>query len=106
MDKDVMKRLLNQAGLPNGEYVVSKSASRNQLDYRMVRERLGEPFFVKPANAGSSIGVKKVRSHSEFESAADNACLFDSKINLRERLKGESLSVLFPERSTDSIVRR
>jgi D-alanine-D-alanine ligase len=88
MDKDVMKRLLNQAGLPTVEYMVAKSSTRNQLGYRVVRERLGEPFFVKPANAGSSIGISKVRSDSEFESALDKALLFDSKVILERAVQG------------------
>jgi len=88
MDKDVTKRLLNQAGLPTVDYMVGKSATRSQLDYQMIRERLGEPFFVKPANAGSSIGVSKVRSASELESALDCAFLFDSKVILEKAVKG------------------
>jgi len=54
MDKDVMKRLLQQAGISVGQYVVWPTT--HLFSY---------PVFVKPANLGSSIGVSKCKNKSE-----------------------------------------
>jgi D-alanine-D-alanine ligase len=88
MDKDVTKRLLKEAGLPTVDYLAARRHTRNKLEYQAVRQKLGEPFFVKPANAGSSIGISKVRSASEFQSALDGAFLFDSKVLLERAIRG------------------
>jgi len=62
MDKDVMKRLLAASGLPIGPYVALR-AQRWDADPDAVRAavaELGYPVFVKPARAGSSMGISKV----------------------------------------------
>src|SRR5215813_9026723 len=63
MDKDVMKRLLREAGLPIVDYrVVTAAALRTDPAAALAPAReLGLPLFVKPANAGSSVGVSRVR---------------------------------------------
>ena len=43
-------------------------------------EALGYPSFVKPANLGSSVGIAKVRSRHELETALDNAASYDRRI--------------------------
>src|SRR5690606_23370929 len=53
MDKDVTKRLLKQANIPVADWI---TVTRNQLpdiSFKKVVEKLGLPFFVKPANTGS-----------------------------------------------------
>jgi len=52
---------------------------------------LGLPFFVKPANAGSSVGISKVRSEEEFERACEEAFSHDSKILLEEFAPGREI---------------
>ena len=41
---------------------------------------MGYPCFVKPANLGSSVGIAKVRSRQELETALDNAATYDRRI--------------------------
>src|SRR5512137_526702 len=55
MDKDVMKRLLRDAGIPIGDFVILKES--DTISYEAIAERLKAPFFVKPANMGSSVGI-------------------------------------------------
>src|SRR5690606_24181687 len=52
MDKDVMKRLLRDAGIPTAKFISVTRASAARLTVRDVEERLGFPCFVKPANLG------------------------------------------------------
>src|SRR3989344_2383434 len=58
MDKDVMKRLLRDAGIPIGKFITFKSG--DEIAFAKVKKELGLPLFIKPANMGSSVGVSKV----------------------------------------------
>lgn len=82
MDKEVTKRLLDQAGLP---VVPWRRTTAHEVarDLPAVLARLGElgyPLFVKPANAGSSVGVSKVKTPSGLEAALRTALRFDVKV--------------------------
>src|SRR5918995_2030485 len=57
MDKDVMKRLLRDAGIAIGKFMVFERADK--ISFARVKRTLGMPLFVKPANLGSSIGISK-----------------------------------------------
>jgi D-alanine-D-alanine ligase len=75
MDKELMKALFAQAGLP-------------QVPYRVLRRgddpsglgALGLPVFVKPANLGSSVGVSKVKRDEDLSAALELAFSFDRKV--------------------------
>lgn len=90
MDKDVMKRLLAQAGLPVGKFLVVK-AGENRPSFVSVKKFLGAPFFVKPANLGSSVGISKVNNQAEYTIAAKKALSYDRKILLEEYIKGREI---------------
>jgi D-alanine-D-alanine ligase len=106
MDKDVTKRLLHEAGLPIAKWLTYRSHQREQIKYAVVEETLGLPCFVKPANAGSSVGVSKVRSEAEFAEAVDEAFRFDTKILIEEGIVGREVecSVLGNEKPTASML--
>lgn len=127
MDKDVMKRLLRDAGIPIAEFLVLKKDShgnvlladevrpeslskskktiemldtasmmkinetRNRLKFSQIVSYLGLPFFVKPANLGSSVGISKIHNEEEFEKAVDLAFSFDQKILIEEFIKGREI---------------
>jgi D-alanine-D-alanine ligase len=78
MDKDVSKRLLMQAGIP---VVPWRLCTARHLGAAAAAdaEALGYPLFVKPANAGSSVGVSKVRTPPELEGALRSALSYDTK---------------------------
>ena len=86
MDKIAMKMAFTQAGLPQVDYVTvnrSQVYSNPCIFPKLCEEievRLGYPCFVKPANLGSSVGIAKVRSRKELESALDNAASYDRRI--------------------------
>jgi D-alanine-D-alanine ligase len=82
MDKDVMKRLLRDAGIPVTPF---QTVRRDRFDADpdgVGRElaALGFPLFVKPANAGSSVGITKVTRAEDMERALLLAFEFDSKV--------------------------
>ena len=83
MDKDVMKRLFRDAGLPVVPWVPilrSEWESEPAHAARRVRKEIRFPLFVKPANLGSSVGISKVRREKEFRLAMELAASFDRKI--------------------------
>ncbi len=83
MDKDVMKRLFRDAGLPVApwELVLRREWEEDPAGVRRkIKKRLRFPLFVKPANLGSSVGITKVHSPEEFQAAMDLAALYDRKI--------------------------
>lgn len=86
MDKITMKMVFAQAGLAQVKY---KAVTRAQVWSNPcvfpklcdeIEEALGYPCFVKPANLGSSVGIAKVGSRQELETALDNAASYDRRI--------------------------
>lgn len=93
MDKVVSKGLMRDAGLPIANFMVYHDWEKSDLNYERVSQTLGVPFFVKPANMGSSVGVSKVTKESEFQKAIDDAFLFDQKVVIEEFIKGREIEL-------------
>lgn len=91
MDKDVMKRLLRDAGIPIGKFLIINKHQKEQYTYGDCVSLVGSPFFIKPANAGSSVGVSKIRSEEEFSKAVEEAFLYDRKILVEEFIRGREI---------------
>lgn len=91
MDKDVMKRLLRDAGIPIGQFVTIHDKDRKDISFSKISKELKLPFFVKPANLGSSVGISKVRNEKEFKKAIKEAFQFDRKIIIEENIKGREI---------------
>lgn len=89
MDKDVMKRLLRDANIPIGKFLVFKE--EDALIFDNIVEEIGLPFFIKPANLGSSVGVNKVKDKETFENAVREAFEYDTKILVEEFIDGREL---------------
>src|SRR4029078_5857361 len=81
MDKDVAKRLLRDAGIPVVDFaVVTAGAFRRDpaVALRSLPD-FGYPRYVKPANAGSSVGVSRVAGPADLEAALGRAVAFDTR---------------------------
>jgi D-alanine-D-alanine ligase len=96
MDKEFTKKLLAAAGLPQGEHVVLRDATGAVCaDPAMLdeagRERLGLPVFVKPARAGSSIGITRVTDWAQFPDAVAAAAAVDPKVIVEASLPGREI---------------
>jgi D-alanine-D-alanine ligase len=88
MDKEFTKKLLAVAGLPIGPYAVLRGgASLADAD----RERLGLPVFVKPARAGSSYGITKVKDWAELDAALAAARAHDPKVLVEAAIAGREI---------------
>jgi D-alanine-D-alanine ligase len=95
MDKDVMKRLLRDAGIPVTDFRTVRRA-RFDADPAAIGAELaalGFPLFTKPANAGSSVGVRKVRHPGELEAALRHAFEFDSKVIAEAAVEGREIEL-------------
>lgn len=105
MDKDVMKRLLRDAGIPIANFLTLHAHSYRDMRFEQIEKTLGLPFFVKPANAGSSIGISKVKNQADFEEKIALAFKFDRKILLEESIVGREIecSVLGNEKPVTSL---
>lgn len=105
MDKDITKRLLRDAGIPVAKFLTFYKYSMDKMNFNDIKNYLGVPCFVKPANLGSSVGVKKVRDENEFKEAVMDAFQYDNKIIIEEYIKGREIecSVLGNEKPMASI---
>ncbi|MBI2357799.1 MAG: D-alanine--D-alanine ligase [Deltaproteobacteria bacterium] len=90
MDKDVMKRLLRDAGIPIARFITARR-SEGKIDFASVERALGLPLFVKPGNLGSSVGIHKVKDERQFVSAVEDAFRYDQKILLEECIQGREI---------------
>lgn len=91
MDKDVMKRLLREAKIVNAKYFIVTPSSRKNLSFTQAVEQVGLPFFVKPANLGSSIGISKVHQEEDFRKALSLAFEYDHKVIVEEFILGREI---------------
>ena len=89
MDKDIMKRLLRDAGLPIGTFISVRKGE--EITFEEAKEQVGLPMFIKPANQGSSVGVHKVATDEEFKAALSDAFTYDSKVLIEEFIKGREI---------------
>jgi D-alanine-D-alanine ligase len=107
MDKDVMKRLLRDAGIPVAAFrtVRIQQFNANPAGVCQSLLPLGFPLFTKPANAGSSVGVRKVKDVAGLEEAVRHALQFDSKAVVEQSIVGREieLAVLGGHQPTVSI---
>src|ERR1700712_5176971 len=96
MDKEFTKKLLAAAGLPQGDHVVLRDAAGAvcadpSLLTGADRERLGLPVFVKPARAGSSIGITRVTDWAQFPEAVATAAAVDPKVGVEAAGPGREI---------------
>ncbi|WP_116040676.1 D-alanine--D-alanine ligase family protein [Amycolatopsis palatopharyngis] len=89
MDKEYAKKLLAAEGLPVGEYATIRRGQSTLPDTE--RQRLGLPVFVKPARAGSSIGISKVTDWAELDAAIALARETDPKVLVEAAVVGREI---------------
>jgi len=93
MDKHVMKVLLSSAGLPVGPYTVitDKEWRRDKAAAMDAVHALSWPVFVKPARAGSSMGITKVSEPEALEAAIEAAREHDPKVVVEAAVFGREI---------------
>src|ERR1051326_3494816 len=96
MDKHHMKQAFAAAKLPLVEYVaISEPEWKNERERvtRAVVNALRLPYFAKPANSGSSVGVTKVKNDADLPSAIEFAFRFDEKVLVERGIDAREIEV-------------
>lgn len=96
MDKDRMKAVFKDAGLPIVPHITvlrSELAVQKKEIAEKITQQLGFPCFVKPANLGSSVGISKAKDREELISALDYAAEFDRKIVIEKGVKAREIEL-------------
>lgn len=102
MDKAHMKLALRAAGLPVTPDVVL-APGQSPSEFRAEIEALGLPVFVKPARAGSSMGITKVTAWEDLEAAVAAATEHDPKVLIERAVVGREIETAVLE-GPDGIV--
>ena len=93
MDKSIAKQILALNEIPQPKFIsVRDNEDLNKVCDRAVNE-LGLPVFVKPANMGSSIGVKKAKTRDEILYALQQAFEYDEWALIEEAIVGREIEV-------------
>lgn len=91
MDKALTNTLLEFCGIPQAKFLwfYSNDWKENSEKYiNAIDSEIGYPCFVKPANAGSSVGITKVKKRAEIAAAVELAIANDSKVVIEEGIDG------------------
>ncbi|MBI3019614.1 MAG: D-alanine--D-alanine ligase [Deltaproteobacteria bacterium] len=91
MDKDIMKRVLREAGIPISDFITVQDFEKDKITFEEIQNKLGIPFFIKPANSGSSVGIHKVKEKKDFEKALKDAFQYDRKVLIEEYIQGREI---------------
>ncbi|MBB99490.1 MAG: D-alanine--D-alanine ligase A [Rhodobacteraceae bacterium] len=89
LDKDIAKRLFNEAGLPTARSVTVHVTA--PPPFAEIEDRLGLPVFVKPARQGSSVGVSKVASEQDYQAALAEGFKHDRKLVVEAFVKAREI---------------
>lgn len=96
MDKVFTKLVLNNFDIPQAKFDYFTASQINSSILECVKkaeENFNYPIFVKPANAGSSIGTGKADCRESLEKALINAAKYDSKVIIEEYIKAKEIEV-------------
>jgi D-alanine-D-alanine ligase len=94
MDKGYAKIVFESEGIPQGKYLVfNRKQLVHSIDsvFSKVESTLTYPCFIKPSNAGSSVGVSKAHDREELEKALELAAKYDRRIIVEEFINGREM---------------
>ena len=93
MDKSFAKIVARDIGLKQAEYIVFQAWDQESIAsaVKRVQAKIKYPCFVKPANAGSSVGISKVTNKKSLLDAIEAAALVDSKVIIEKAVTGREL---------------
>ena len=93
MDKDVAYRLLRDAGLGVSDFVTLRKNGPQQNYSELSNTLDSDILFVKPANAGSSVGVSRVTIAEELSDALELAYQYDVKVIVQAAVIGREIEI-------------
>lgn len=91
MDKVIGKRLLKSTEIKIAKFIDFKKHEQANWNFEKLKKILNAPFFIKPVNTGSSIGISKVHNKKEFTNAIKKAFKHANKIIAEEEIKGREI---------------
>ena len=100
MDKITMKMILKECGIPVVDYCWFSDKEwfdKQSAVVERVEQKLGYPVIVKPANLGSSVGIKAAHNQEELVDAIENAIQFTNRVIVEkyvQKLKEVNCAVL------------
>ncbi|NCC07262.1 MAG: D-alanine--D-alanine ligase [Clostridia bacterium] len=93
MDKVIANCVMDACGIPRCEWDYMDTHSGEDFDdvEARVSRKLGYPIFVKPANAGSSVGISKAKDRETLKSAVELAAKHDNRIVFERFVDGQEV---------------
>ncbi len=93
MDKAFTKVVVKEAGVPQANFVVVNELELKDMEavIAKIEAAFDYPYFIKPANAGSSVGISKAASKLELRHGLLEAIKHDSKIVVEETIIGREV---------------
>lgn len=94
MDKALTNIMTDAAGISQAkwDHVLKYQFEKDPDEFiKNAAKKLGYPIFVKPANAGSSVGISKAHDENELKEAINNAFNYDCKVVLEEAVDGQEI---------------
>lgn len=93
MDKDVAYRLMRDGDVKVANFVMVRKGQVAQPYEELVAQLGASKLFVKPSNAGSSVGVSKVTSQEELDTALEYAFKYDVKVIIQQGITGREIEI-------------
>lgn len=100
MDKEMSKMFFKSIGISQVPYLVFNG----DIDISSIEEQLSYPVIIKPANGGSSIGIRKANNQEELMSAIEEAKKYDHKLIVEKFIKARELEVAILEEDGELLV--
>ncbi len=92
MDKDITKKLLQQAGIPITPYICIHHIHHSSIQFNDAINTLKtNTLFIKPANSGSSVGISKVTTEDSFKKALNLAFQYDKKVLIEKNIQAREI---------------
>jgi len=94
MDKALMKTIFKAKNLPVVKHLILLELEwkkNREGILKKIKKEFSLPFFIKPSNLGSSVGISKVKDYTQTPKALRAAFSHDRKILVEEGIKGREL---------------
>ncbi len=91
MDKEITKRILENSKIKTAKFLIFLSSEKQNIIFSEILSQLGHPFFIKPANTGSSVGIHKIKDDKDFLEKINDAFKYGNKIIIEEMIVGKEI---------------